>query len=712
MARERDALQERLLGLFVQELDDGLRTLTEGLLQLEAQETAAADVGELFRSAHGLKGAAHAVGIADVVAICDRMESTFAAVREGELAVDAGVVADLLADVDALDTVAAGLRDRDPGGAAQPHRFRPAEQEPMPPAPAVPVAADHNHPPAAADPTAASPSAPQLARVAVDKVDALLTAAGEGLASAQRLAKLSSDVDQVGESLEAGRRRWRAIRGSLDAQPQAEIRQLDDLVEEASARAAALQRTVAAVRRDVSQAVNAVADGAQNLRLQPLADAFQGLDRVVRDLAAASGKRARLLIDAGTVEVDRAVVAELRDPLLHLVRNAVDHGVEPPDQRVANGKPPVASIHAAAELRDNAATIVISDDGGGVDREALLAAAQRRGIAELTDSLEAAFAPGVSTAPTVTAVSGRGVGLDAVRFRLEQIGGAVDMASEPGAGTTITMIVPTTLTTMRVLLTEAAGEIVALPVLALERVTTVDAEDLREAEGRLSANISGGNRHLVSLAGALGLEITDAPPAQLHVALLRAGMTALVVDRFLADADVVVRPVPRRLQGMVGALGVAVLAQGQAAHVLNPSALVRAPLPAVPSHRPAAAPPRARRILLAEDTATTRALERSILDAAGYDVVTAVDGLQAWQLLQSEEVDLVVSDVHMPGMDGLALCEAIRGAPSLRDLPVVLVTSLASDRDRQRGADAGADAYFVKSEFQQGTLLDAIQRLL
>jgi two-component system chemotaxis sensor kinase CheA len=692
-----EQLQERLRALFLEELEDGLQLLGQGLLSLEESSghgASRAVVQELFRAAHSLKGAAHAAGVPEAVARCDRLESAFAALRDGDQLADPALVTQLLAETDALTALAEHLQ-RGVESTATTGQITPLRPSP--------------DPPPATDAALAAQPAPSV-RITADKIDDVLRQAGEGLAASRRLHELADEAAAAAELVDGARTRLRAAMQDGNGLPE----RLETLLDEASRTVTGLARAVAVTDRSLHHASSGVADAVQRLRTQPFEQACSSLDRVVRDIATATGKSARLLVVGGEVDVDRSVITALRDPLLHLVRNAVDHGLETPDVRKASGKPTTGTVEVLASLEGSLLRVTVRDDGGGIDAARLRAAAARRGLTLPTDDPELAFTPGLSCRDDVTDVSGRGVGLDAARARLEQLGGSLEITSTAGSGTQAHLTTPVSLAVLRVLLVRAGEQLVALPSAAVDRVVQVERQQLREVEGAVLLPVDGRNARAVALAEAVGLPAAAtelSQQARLGVVVPRGGDAVLVTDGLLDELEVAVQPVPVRLAGTPGVLGIAILPSGQPALAVNPVAVGRhaAPLAMPRGTQPHTAAPR---ILLAEDTVTTRALERSILEAAGYSVSVAVDGVDAWEQLQADGADLVVSDVDMPRMSGFELCRRIRGSAQLRDLPVVLVTSLDSAADRQRGLEAGADAYVVKAEFQQGTLLDTLARLL
>ena len=468
-------------------------------------------------------------------------------------------------------------------------------------------------------------------------------------------------------------------------------------------------------------------DSVRRLRLVPVGVALAGLPRLVRDTAAACGKQARLELVGDDTEVDRSVLEGISGALTHLVRNAVDHGLEGPAGRAAAGKPPVGTVTLRAREERGALILEVADDGAGIDVDAV----RRRGVelglvsAEQATAagLDLVFRPGFSTAGRITEVSGRGVGLDAVTATVESLQGSVALGTDPGSGTTFTVTLPLTLATTRSLLLRAGGHTLALPLATVSRVVRVDDEAVGRSGGRAALRGLGAPVALAELAAVLGLPPGDGPaagaPAPLAV-IAASGSTAagVLVDEIRGEEEIVVTTLPAPLQRVRFTAGATILGTGEVVPVLHAGEVFRAAaghLPAasaVAGAGAAAAPAGPKVVVVADDSVTTRTLERVILESAGYEVRTAADGAQALALVQAGGCDAVVSDVQMPVLDGFALCERLRADARFRDLPVVLVTALGSRDDRERGVAVGADAYIVKGEFDQETLLATLRRLL
>jgi two-component system chemotaxis sensor kinase CheA len=444
-------------------------------------------------------------------------------------------------------------------------------------------------------------------------------------------------------------------------------------------------------------------------RMVSVATIAAPLQRTVRDVARARGRQVRWELVGGDTELDRHVLEALRDPLIALVRNAVDHGIEQPDVRRAQGKQPEGLVRVQALQLGADIVIAVSDDGQGVDLERVRAVAGRPGDSD-GDLLAALFEPGVTTATEVTTVSGRGVGLDAVREAVDGMRGRVEVHTAVGAGTEFRITVPMTLAVLRCLVAEVGERRFALPLHSAGVVVQADAAALVEAEGRPALWIGSDAVPLADLGPLLGLA-APGPRGPAVVVSTPRGRFALRVDGLRAQRDVVVHELGRVLPRLPLVGGASVEPDGTLMLVLDPSGLVDAarshagdPVPIEPV--------RARRVLVVDDALTIRELQRSILARAGYEVVTAANGEEALARLGGEAFDLVLTDIEMPGLDGIALTRAIRADTRLAGLAVCILSARDSAADRRHGLDAGADAYLVKSSFDEHALLTAVRRLL
>jgi len=698
-----DALAVRLRAIFTDELDEQVRKLNDDLLVLERTPGDAERLRAVFRVMHTLKGASRAAGLPLVEEVCHALENDLSRVRDGGAVLGEAQIALLFEAADALGETRDNLRAGKPGAdvtlttvlqhARGGGNSAPAVSSVVPPVGVAPDRVD--------EPTRAGGQV----RVSLQQVDAITGAAGE-------IAGLAAVLGDRADALAAMRARRRAERrrGASDDEWDRELTRL--------------LRTAGEDARAVAAVSGRLGASARHLRQRPFADVTETLPRVARDVARDIGKQVRVIVTGGEIEADRVVLEALREPLLHLVRNAVDHGVELPAQRVAAGKDPEGEVHIAGSLRGDRLQVTVADDGHGLDLDAVRRGLERRGRAVPADPNDLArsiFDEGFSTRDTATTLSGRGVGLGIVRAAAERMGGTVNVSSNAGKGTQITIDVPVSIATMRVVLVEVGGVILGVPSAFVVRVDRADPRKLARVDGRAMLVMQERPTPVTTLAALLGPPFGQAlAPAMLQIVVLESGgrRLAVVVDDLMDERELVLRPLEHAGRAATNAtVGTALLGTGVVALVLSvPALLAESDGHGAPSSDALTAgsdEPRApSRILVVDDSITSRTLEQSVLTAAGYDVITAVDGAEAWRMIERQDVALVVSDIEMPHLDGFALCERIRGNPRTASLPVILVTSLDEPAQRARGLEAGADAYITKSSFDQDTLLDTVLMLL
>jgi len=675
-------MDERLLSIFRSEATERLDQMVQTLLAVEEGRGDAEAIRELFRHAHSLKGTAGMVGLGDIGTVAGAVEDVLSQARtSGEL--DPALAAPLLAVTDAIRGAMAGqpmdapalvaqLRAAQLRGGEEPAAAPDPEPEPEP-APAQADGGGNGGAPVAAPPATSRrdppPAVPaqgvRTLRVAADRVDELLDVAG------QALMNLRQWEHAVGETADEYTR---------------------DALEEGETLMLGLQHAVL------------------DLRTLPLASIVGRFPRAVRDIAAVEGKEVQLDLVGVDAQLDRAILDNLPDLIVHLLRNAVSHGIETPDEREAAGKPRVGRIELRAEARGSEVTLTIADDGRGVAPELLARADSPLELAELLAT------PGLSTADAVGDLAGRGVGLDAVRRDVEALGGALLVSSQPGQGTECMLRLPATLAVLGLLLVERGDQIFGLGLANLEEVA--EADQIVVLGDRVVVDLRGDAVPLVDLADVLGMR--DVRPATGPVVIVSAlnRRVAVRVDALRGEREGVVKPLGPLLARVPGYVGATFLDDGSIALIADGRHIVRrstriAP-PVLPTEPAAPVPVEASpKVLVVDDQFTVRELQRSILSGAGYTVLTARDGREALELLEQEpDVRLVLSDVEMPVMDGFALLLTLRDDPRWATLPVVIVSSRGSEEDRRRGAEAGADAYVDKAEFDQRALLETVQRLV
>jgi two-component system chemotaxis sensor kinase CheA len=452
---------------------------------------------------------------------------------------------------------------------------------------------------------------------------------------------------------------------------------------------------------------------------------------MVRDLAYEAGKEAILQVAGAETGLDKRILEQIKDPLLHMLRNAVDHGIERPDDRVARGKPRHGTITLTAEQIGQEVVIKVADDGRGLDLDAIrrtLARRQGDEVQELTqtDLEQAIFNAGVSTSPTITDLSGRGVGLDVVRRNVETLHGRIELDWHPGEGTTFILTLPLALSNMRGLLVNAGGERFVIPLHQIERMLPLDWEQVTRLGGHDALDYQGRLIPLARLADILAIPEKRRPPEPPipPIVIVAAGeqRTAFIVDALTGEQEIVNKGLGRQIERISGLAGATVLGNGEIVLVLHIGDLIQMALlesrqalsRKITETLPAVMAENRRWLLIVDDSITTRALEKNILEAAGYRVQLATNGQEAWDLLASipDMPELVISDVSMPRMDGIALTRKIKSDSRTAQLPVILVTSLDSPQDKARGIEAGADAYISKGTFDQSNLLDTVEQLI
>jgi two-component system chemotaxis sensor kinase CheA len=749
---------EMLRATFRVEASEHLQAIGAGLLELE-RGVGTADplriIEIIFRAAHSLKGAARAVDFAEIEQVCQSLETLFSAWKRHKSAPTAEALdeamkaVDQMAEAIAMPPISSG-RVSSPDATARP--ATPALPTSASSAPAgrhasvaVPLASG-GEAPAPRPPGAVSPPDGETVRVSVSSLDERLLEAEELLAAKIMSRERANELGSLASQFDSWHKAWarvqpqaRLLRGTpSDDQPNpnesdrsvsAFIEWTHDYIRALESRVVALRRAAEHDHLAVGKLVDDLLENSKKLLMLPLATLAPLLHKVVRDLCRDQGKEAQLVLRGDDVKIDKRILEELKDPLIHLLRNCIDHGVETPQQRRLAGKPPRATLAlTVAQVNGSQVEIELVDDGTGVDVDKVRAAAVRRGLVapelvdQLTDSevLPLVFVADLSTSPMITQVSGRGLGLAIVREKAEKLGGRVVVESEWNVGATIRLTLPLTLATSRGVLIECAGRRFIVPTAQIERVVRFRADEVRTVEGRTTLSLNERAVALVELAEVMQLPTarrTGAAPELMPALILGAGdrRLAFAVDAVLDEREVLVKRLCKPLSRVRNISAATVLGSGEVTPILNVTDLLKSARNAgsVASKRDAGAssPAVQRRVLIAEDSITSRMLLKGILETAGYEVKTAVDGIDAYTTLRTERFDVVVSDVEMPRMNGFDLTAKIRTDETLKELPVVLITALESRDDRERGIDVGANAYLVKSSLDQSNLLEAVRRL-
>lgn len=722
MDQPRDALRRRLLETFAVEAEEHLASLRSLLDTLEGTQPDRAGpvLEEAFRVMHTLKGASRSVGLKAIEQACHLCEGLLQRLAAGEISPTLARIQALARAVEAI----AGLHD----GSCPPEAVDSILGELREGAETHPSDDTASGPPA--DHAAAPRATPSTAvggtrmRVLAERLDELIVQAEALHQPARALDERVRDMKSIIDELRALRSQARGQRTNGSAAVALDLAHPIAAIETTARR---LLTRLAVDRRILRGGIDALLDGARGLRMTPVATILEAFPGMVRDLAEDEGKRIAWSLIGGEAELDRRVLDLMKDPLVHLVRNAIAHGAETPDERRSAGKPEAAAITVQVATEERGVVVIeVIDDGRGLDPAQIRKAAVERDVlseaeaAALEDdrALDLIWASGFSTSPIISDLAGRGLGLAIVRDRVEGLGGRVALRSTLGKGTTVALSVPASVSLLEALHVRTRGRSFLLPAGTIDRVVRVMPADIRQSGGRSVTSWRDDDIVIGDLGDLLGID--EAPAggeAPLRcVVLSTAGRTVgLLVDEVAGVETVLPRPLGPPLERVRNVAGAAVRATGEVALVLRAPDLTRS-LEAGASVRrdkaasPAKAAPEV--VLVVDDSATTRIMEKNLLEAAGYQVHLAKDGLEALDVLSREAVDVVVSDVDMPRMDGFELTERIRADPRLADVPVILVTALESADDKRRGIDVGASAYIVKSQFDESRLLDVVRRVV
>jgi chemotaxis protein histidine kinase CheA len=720
-----DDVLRQIVGVFAAEVKEQAEKIAAGVLAMDGDaQTIPVHIEELYRQAHSLKGSSSSLGVEELAALAHNLEEAFMPIRRGQGQLTPALVDAALAAMDAARLRADGLVADSALGQPQVIEaaalllgLAEAAEAGAPEAPAE-AAEGRGATGETAAPAPAYADDGETLRVASARLVALERRLDELRTIRGRLDHRAASVSTVLSELE---QLWRAARAGVKGNHEAKVGP-DALYQ--------VMRQVGSLRRDLSDdaelaQANALEldDNLRALRMVPAALLDEPIRRAIREACRRVDKDARFEFRGADGQIDRRLLEELKSPLVHLVRNAVDHGVESAVVREAVGKSSRALIELWVEQRGAEVHLAVKDDGRGIDLNRVRATAVERGLvsdeaaARLTQSevYELLFRPGFSTAEQVTELSGRGVGLDVVRDAIDRLHGRIELHSELGQGTTFTLVVPLTVAASEVMLIEESGRPIALPLSSIERIVRARSTELRVTGRRTFYRFEDEPLPVTRLARVLGLAERYENSAYLTLAIVRGGggeRAAVVCERLLGSRDLVLRPVPPELRGIALLDATAILPTGQALFVLSPRALAAHAAGAALDEAKPRAQARPSTILVADDSITTRSLLRTALEASGFRVRTAADGEEALRLAFAESFDLVVSDVRMPRLDGLALTTRLRADARTAKLPIVLFSSLSSEEDLRRGSASGASAYLSKGAFDRGQLLEVVTSLI
>ncbi len=754
------------------ELTDQIEIITDGLLKLEkgpSGDERRSSLEAIFRAAHNIKGAARGVGVSTVAEISHHMETFFSALKHKNMNPEPEHIDLCLEAVDRMTEAMSAFADETPDSFDAKELYNRLDQ-------AIAsgrstkdqVSKEETAPPkkkikerAVATPSSVAPPLPEPDRVQAGKLKkekegearpaAHVSAAVEAIkVTVDKIEKIGALTEELQSAKIESEDHLKDLKGvAINARELATSfsminpvvkgemrRRLSPdavaFVDETMETVATLSENAARVSKAVESAVNSLGlvtsslvNDTRMLRLVPASTLLNSAGRTIRDLARELGKKVDIEINGAEIEMDRAVLDGLRDPLNHLLRNAVDHGIEPPLERIKAFKPETAKVIIDLEGRGSTIILFIEDDGGGIDAGKIRAAAVKKGVTTETEAerlsdeevINLIFRPGFSSKEIVTNISGRGVGLDVVGTNLHRLKGSVAVSTEFGSWTRFTLTLPLTLVTERGLMVRAGGAEFVIPTNSVNKVMEIGPDDIVDVEASQALLIDGVPIPIRGLATALGLEEREpASSKRLPVAVLSGvrGSVAFLVEEVVGEREIVIKTLEPPLYSVRNITGATLTGRGEIIMVLNPIDLVENALGTGLSDRlfdePGEDEEQEIEILAVDDSVTTRTLLKSVLEHSGYTVTTAVNGKEAWEILQKKRFDLIVTDLQMPIMDGFEFTERVKTNEKFKEVPVIMVTSLTSEEDKKRGIEVGADAYIVKAQFESRALLEVIEQ--
>ncbi|GAB1615841.1 hybrid sensor histidine kinase/response regulator [Pseudomonas sp. NGC7] len=752
-----------LLELFSLEAEAQTQVLSAGLMALERNPTQADQLEACMRAAHSLKGAARIVGVDAGVSVAHVMEDCLVAAQEGRLRLSAEHIDALLQGTDLLMRIAtpgdAGAQATlpvflaqmasllDPGAApaslpmamAMPSPTAPVPTLPVEPLPMAPepmeVDVELEPVPRRKAGKRAGEGAERVLRVTADRLNSLLDLSSKSLVETQRLKPYLATLQRLKRMHGQGMQALDGLRMQLEDSGQSSevleaLAQTQRLLVETQQ---ILQQQAADLDEfgwQASQRAQLLYDTALACRMRPFADVLAGQSRMVRDLGRSLGKPVRLVIEGEKTQVDRDVLEKLEAPLTHLLRNAVDHGIELPERRLLAGKAQEGVIRLRASHQAGMLSLELIDDGAGIDLERLRSAIVERAmspadtVARMSEAelITFLFLPGFSLRDKVTEVSGRGVGLDAVQHMIRELRGSIELTQLAGQGCRFHLQVPLTLSVVRSLVVEVGGEAYAFPLAHIERTLEVTAEQIVQIEGRQHFWHEGRHIGLVAASQLLNRPAGQADESSLRVVVIREReqLYGVAVERLIGERVLVVMPLDPRLGKVQDISSGALLDDGSVVLIVDVEDLLRSvekllstgSLERIERGNSGTRGLARKRILVVDDSLTVRELQRKLLGNRGYEVAVAVDGMDGWNALRGEDFDLLITDIDMPRMDGIELVTLVRRDQRLQSLPVMVVSYKDREEDRRRGLDAGADYYLAKASFHDDALLDAVVELI
>lgn len=739
-----------MFDLFRMEAEGQIAAMNEALLAIETHPDSPPALEKLMRASHSLKGAARMVGVEAVVQIAHVMEDCFVAAQKGDVRLGRAHIDVLLRSVDqieqitrldeatiaawfaenktAVDALIADIRNilADSGAMATQATARDNADAPGEAREAVDEVRRYAPPADAADERVLRVSAEQMSRI-LGMTSELLVENRWLQTLSEALRKLKKRQDEIATDLDRMRTMTTQVRRMTDADA---VKELQQKIEQNRRLLSDQIASLDDFERRSSQLSTKLYNEVNGSRMRPFATAMTGFKRMVRDLARSLGKDVDLEVMGSETPVDRDVLEKLKAPMTHLLRNAVDHGLESTEQRAVAGKPLRGTIKVEASHGGGLLRVSVKDDGKGINLDHLRNRVRQKGLVqdglhlELTEEelIDFLFLPDFSTRDEVTEVSGRGVGLDVVRDMIRELGGSINVVNDEGHGVEFVLLLPLSLSILSAVIVEISGESYAFPVARIDRLVTAPSSAVHEMNGSHHISLDGQHVGLISGSQVLGFEEIPLQDDELKVVVVsdRLARYGIVVDRVIGQRQISVQSLDKRLGKIKDVSAAALLEDGSPTLILDIDDVVRSIDHIVSGDRLGAIVRQAektaqlpqKRILIVEDSLTVREVERELLQSRGYYVETAIDGVDGWNAVRESAYHLVITDIDMPRMDGIALVKSIKQDLHLKGIPVMIVSYKDRKEDRQRGLDAGADYYLTKGSFHDDTLIEAVIDLI
>lgn len=729
----------QFIGVFTAEAKDHLEKLNEGVLLLEKNPKKLKIVDELFRAAHSLKGAARTVGFGEIADISHEVEDILSALRDREVQFDSELANQVFSRLDAIkDLIGKIVSGEDMNSdSGDPAPVEAADRSPS-----------HNsadsHFDEAAEDDAVPPDQPkknvpveEYIRVPLKRINTLLNLGGElvinkikstqKVSSFRRAIKSAKDMQKrlatIGEHL-------REIDGASSGNFAGMLHQCGRDAERVRGELETIFDDVMGEALHVDPIVDELQQHIKQIRMLPCSTLFAEFPRLVRDIAREQGKEVEFKMEGEETELDKKVLEGIKQPLIHILRNAIDHGLETPEERLAQGKPRSGTIRLLAFHRGANVVIEVQDDGRGFDLERIRSVAVKKGLISEAESEKIGeqdlqnfiFESGFSTSKFITDISGRGVGMDVVRSQIENLKGRVEIHSRNGQGSTIHTELPLTIAIIHVLLIKTGRKKFGIPLSAVEEMTRVLRTEIRSVENKMAFELRGHTVPLVRLDETLGLvpvpEKDKARANVINIVIVNSlyGRVGFMVDELLGREEIYIKSLGSHLGKLRNVSGATILGTGEIIVILDPADLVMSSKTSVSNalqeQRTESEQKERKTVLIVEDSLTTRELMRSILESEGFRVDTAMDGLDGMEKVAQKHYDVIVSDLEMPRMNGLELCRSLKANESYKEIPFVFVTARGSEEEKRKGIEVGAQAYIAKGNFDQSNLISAINRLV